>query len=81
VLFALFRETIMKKVALGLIIAAFSSGVFAQGETAGGAAAGAGGAAAGSETALTASTMLITAGALAAVVVAGGAKSTPTTNH
>jgi hypothetical protein len=54
---ALYRGTTMNKLALGLVIAAFSSGVFAQTETAGAAAAGAG-------TAAGAATVVMTTNAL-----------------
>jgi hypothetical protein len=69
----------VKKLALGLVLAAFSSGVFAQAETAGGAAAGAGGAA--GTTVVTTNAMLITAGVVAAGAAAAGAKSEATTTH
>ena len=55
----------MKKLALGLTIAAFSSGVFAQAETVGGAAT---------------STMLVRAGVVAVGAVAAGAKADSTSN-
>jgi hypothetical protein len=66
----------MKKLALGLMIAAFSSGVFAQAETAGGA-----GGAAGTVTVLTTNAMLVTSGVLAAGAVAAGSKAESTTTH
>ena len=73
------KGTKMKKLALGLVIAAFASGVFAQTETAGGAAAGAGGAA--GVTVVTTNALLVTAGVVAAGAVAAGSKAPTTTNH
>jgi hypothetical protein len=80
-LFSSFKEATMKKLALGLVIAAFCSGAFAQGteETAGGAAAGAGGAAGASG--VTTTTMLVIAGVAAAAAVTAGATTKTTTNH
>ena len=62
----------MKKLALGLVIAAFASGVFAQTETAGGAAG---------VTVVTTNALLVTAGVVAAGAVAAGSKAPTTTNH
>ena len=70
----------MKKLALVLMIAAFSSGVFAQTETEGGASVGAGGAA-GTATVATTNALLITAGVVAAGAVAAGSKAESTTTH
>ena len=70
----------MKKLALGLVIAAFSSGVFAQTETPGGAAAGAGGAA-GTATVSTTTIVLVTVGLVAAGAVAASSNSSASTTH
>ena len=70
----------MKKLALGSVIADFSSGIFAQAETAGGAGISAGGTAA-AETVLTTSTMLATARVVAAGATAAGAKAESTGTH
>jgi hypothetical protein len=70
----------MKKLALGLMIAAFSSAVFAQTETAGGAATGAEGAT-GTAAVASNNAMLITAGVVAAGAVAAGSKAESTTTH
>ncbi len=69
----------MKKLALGLILAAFSTGVFAQAETAGGAAIGAGGAAGGAV--ITTNAALIAAGIAVAGATAAGSKTESTTSH
>jgi len=78
----------MKKLALGLILAALSAGVFAQGaEVAGTTNVVAGGSAAGAGEALGAGAListnaaLITAGVLSAGAVAAGSKATTTTSH
>lgn len=78
----------MKKLALGLIFAALSSGVFAQGAevagttnvVAGGSAAGAG-QALGAGTLLTTNAVLVTAGVVSAGAVAAGSKTETTTSH
>lgn len=77
----------MNKLALGLVILAFSSGVWAVepvgGATgvnvAGGSAAGAGGAAGGAV--ISANAALIAAGAAVAGATAAGSNSTSTTTH
>ena len=74
------KGTKMKKLALGLVIAAFSSGVFAQTETPGGAAAGAGGAA-GTATVSTTTIVLVTVGLVAAGAVAASSNSSASTTH
>jgi hypothetical protein len=81
-------ETKMKKLALGLILAALSSGVFAQGAevagttnvVAGGSAAGAG-EALGAGTVVTTNAVLVTAGVVVAGVVSAGTKTETTTSH
>src|SRR5258706_9036554 len=76
------EETIVKKLALGLMIAAFSSGVFAQAETAGGAATGAG-AAAGTAGVSTSTIVIVTVGVVAAGALAASSNSSDsaTTHH
>jgi hypothetical protein len=69
----------MKKLALGLILAAFSTGVFAQAETAGAAATGAGGAAGAAV--VTTNAALIAAGVAVAGAAAAGSKTESTTSH
>lgn len=69
----------MKKLALGFILAAFSSGVFAQADTAGSAATGAGGAA--GTAVITTNAALIAAGIAVAGITAAGSKTESTTSH
>lgn len=64
----------MKKLALGLILAALSSGVFAQGAEVAGTTNGAGGA-------ISANAALIAAGVVTAGMVATGANTEITTSH
>src|SRR5258706_16356268 len=70
----------MKKLALGLAMAVFSSGVFAEAETAGAAAAGAG-STAGAANVVTTNALLITAGGLADGAVAAGSKPESNTTY
>jgi hypothetical protein len=78
----------MKKLALGLILAALSSGVFGQGAevagttnvAAGGSAAGAG-SATGAGGVISTNAALITAVVLTAGAVAAGSKTESTTSH
>ncbi len=69
----------MNKLALGLILVAFSSGAFAQDVTAGSAATGAGGAAGAAV--ITTNVVLIAAGIGVAVITAAGSKTESTTSH
>ena len=75
-----FKGAMMKKLALGVLIATFATGVFAAEDRPGGAAAGAG-AAAGTETGISTNAILATAGVVAAGAVAAGSKAQSTTTH
>jgi len=69
----------MKKLALGLVFAVISTGVFAQEETAGGASTGAG--VAGGTATISTTAVLVGAGVVAAAAVVAGATTDPTTSH
>jgi hypothetical protein len=72
----------MKKLALGLILAALSPGVFAQGaETAAGGSAAGAGTAAGAGVVITTNAAFVAAGLLTAGAVAAGSKTETTTSH